>query len=334
MRFIINTTYVAAGTVVLEGIAQRLVAGGHEVARNEWENYHRYDVVLFMAPDSKVVEAKRSNPNLLCGIFDPKVTHHWQKEEVQSADFLVVSSIEQREFFLRYNKQIFIYYMFPDIEAVTKSHTQKEKIIIGYHGNKQHLDAMADASRALDELAQVHNIELWAIYNIKKLGRWKRNVPKRCPVKHIQWSENALVENLRECDIGIVPSVLPVGSLGRILARPLRSLVRFFNPEGYNRKDYLLRFKPSNNPGRIYVCAQLHIPVVADFTPSACEFIKDETSGYLVGTTRGWYRALEQLIESHERRVMISKNLSQNITLNYTIDTTFAHFIHFLHSIR
>lgn len=333
MKFIVNTTYTAAGTVVLEGIVRRLIASGHKVTRNEWENYHGYDIALFMAPDSNIAQAKRSNPKLICGIFDPKVTRRWQREEVRSADFLVVSSIEQREFFLRYNKQIFIYYMFPDIEAVAKSHVQKEKVIIGYHGNKQHLDAMVDTSRALDELTQVYNIELWAIYNIKKLGRWKRNVPKRCPVKHIQWSEDALVANLKECDIGIVPSVLPVGSFGRILARPLRSLVRFFNPEGYNRKDYLLRFKPSNNPGRIYVYAQLHIPVVADFTPSACELIKDENSGYLVGTTTGWYCALKQLIESHEKRATLSSNLTQSIALNYTIDTTFTRFIHFLHSI-
>jgi len=62
-----------------------------------------------MAPDSSVRDAKKKNPKLICGIFDPKVSRVWQIEEAELADFLIVSSIEQRDFFLTYNKNIFIY---------------------------------------------------------------------------------------------------------------------------------------------------------------------------------------------------------------------------------
>ncbi len=325
MRIVINTNYKAAGTIVLEGIAKRIP----DVVRNDWENYHNFDVALFMAPDSRVREAKEKNPKILAGIFDPKVSKARQRSEARAADFLIVSSIEQRDFFLKYNKNVFIYYMFPDTPAFVKTHTQKEKIIIGYHGNKQHLDAMADVSWALDELANTHDIELRAIYNIEKLGKWKQNVPKVCKVAHVQWEEGKFLEGLKECDIGIAPSAIPAPKL---FARPLQSFV--YNPVSYNQNDYLVRFKMSNNPGRLYVFSELSIPVVTDFTPSASQMIQDGHSGALVGTKEGWKKALEELIESAEKRNMYAKNLKNFISDNHSVEKNFEKFMSLLQNLN
>ncbi|HLP86289.1 MAG TPA: hypothetical protein VK153_00200 [Candidatus Paceibacterota bacterium] len=327
MKFVINTNYKSAGTIVLNGIEKRLRETNHEISLNDWVDYHKYDVAIFMAPDSRVREAKKMNPHLLCGIFDPKVTLSWQIKETKSADFIIVSSIEQRESLLKYNKNIFIYYMFPDIIEKEKEHIEKDKIIIGYHGNKQHLSAMRDVSWALDELAKKYDIEFQAIYNIKKLGKWNKNVPKICPVKHIQWSEENVTSNLINCDIGVAPSVIPVS---RFFSRPISSF--FFNKEGYHSNDYVQRFKFSNNPGRIYVFSQLGIPVVTDFTPSACQLIKDGESGFLVGTKEGWYEALKKLIDNEKIRNDTSYNLKNFINLNLSVDKTFTKFIEFINS--
>ncbi len=318
MKFVINTNYKAAGTIVLDGLVKRL----SEATRNVWDNYRAYDVALFMAPDSEIRKAKQMNPKILAGIFDPKVTLSRQREEARAADFLIVSSIEQRDFFLKYNKNVFIYYMFPDIPVSEKIHVEKKKIVIGYHGNKQHLDAMVDASWALDELAKTYDIELRAIYNVDKLGRWTQNCPKICKVKHIQWEEGKFLEDLKECDIGIAPSALPAPKL---FARPFRAF--FSNPESYVKNDYVLRFKMSNNSGRIYVFSQLGIPVVADFTPSACQIIQDKKSGLLVGTKEGWKHAIESLIKNPELRNEYSRNLKKNIEMNYSIDQNFNDLI-------
>jgi hypothetical protein len=331
MKFIINTSYThqSAGRRVLETMVRRLPGAGHTVARNDWDNYANYDIAIFMAPDSKIREAKKNNSKIICGLFDPKLTLHRQKEEAKAADFLLVSSIEQREAFLKYNKNIFIYYMFPDTVDIKKEHKEKEKIIIGYHGNKQHLDAMAEASAALDEVAKDHKIEFMAIYDIKKLGRWRLNTPKICPVRHIQWSAETFLNDLSQCDIGLVPSSLPVTKL---FARPLRSLI--YNPEGYNRNDYVVRYKMSNNPGRIYVFSQLYIPVITDFTPSACEIIKDRHSGMLVGCKEGWEEALKKLVNNVSLRQSLSNNLKDYIDKNCSPDITFEKFCLFLNSIK
>lgn len=331
MKFVVNTNYQSAGTkVCVDDMIPRLKAAGHEVVRNDWENYGKYDIALFMAPDSDVRRAKASSPRIKCGIMDPKAATGRQIEEARAADFLLVSSVEQRDFFLKYNRNILIYYMFPATKEIPKTHSDKNKIIIGYHGNKQHLDAMADVAAALDELAKKYDIELWAIYNIEKLGKWKRNIPKICTVRHIQWSEENLVSYLSRCDIGIAPSILPTSSAGWRI-RPLRSY--FYNPEGYQNSDYVLRFKYSNNPGRLYVFSQLYVPVVADFTPSACQLIKDGESGFLVGTKEGWYNALEALILSAELRNKFSINLKKFIDENCSTEINFEKFLKFSNNI-
>jgi glycosyltransferase involved in cell wall biosynthesis len=316
MKFIINTNYSAqsAGGRVLRTLCTRLAQLGHQVNFNDWSNYQKYDIAIFMAPDSEVEKAKKKCPGIVCGIFDPKLTLRRQIDESKTADFLIVSSLEQKEAFLPYGKMIIIYYMFPEVPSAEKQHINKDKIIIGYHGNKQHLDAMADVSWALDKLAGKYDIEFRAVYNINKLGRWRTNLPKICEVKHIQWKEDDFLNEVSNFDIGVVPSLMASGSF---LKRPLRTFL--FNPEGYSRNDYVLRFKMSNNPGRIYVFSQLNIPVVTDFTPSACEIIKNDYSGQLVGSRLGWYRALEKLILDHSQRSYLSSNLKKAVDESYSV---------------
>lgn len=327
MRIVINTNYKAAGTIVLEGIAKRI----SEVVRNDWDHYENFDVAIFMAPDSQVCAAKKSNPKILAGIFDPKVSKPRQRDEARVADFLIVSSIEQRDFFLKYNKNVFVYYMFPDIALFEKAHSTSlgRRLVVGYHGNKQHLDAMADVSWALDEIAKTREIELRAIYNIEKLGKWTQNVPQVCPVTHVQWGEAKFLEDLKECDIGIAPGAIPAPNL---FARPLASF--FHNPVSYNPNDYLVRFKMSNNPGRLYVFSQIGIPVVTDFTPSAGQMIQDGVSGRLVGTKEGWKQALEELIESVEKRNVYAKNLKNFISENHSVEKNFEKFMSFLQNLH
>lgn len=326
MKFVVNTKYNAAGTVVLEGVVKRLQnSQDHTVSRNDFDHYESYDVAIFMAPDSDIKGAKMKSDRLKCGIFDPKVTLSWQESEVRLADFLIVSSIEQREFFLKYNKNIFIYYMFPDLHEVQKTHTKSDKVIIGYHGNKQHLDAMRDLSFALDKLSEKYPIEFHAIYNIKKLGKWSKNLPKKCPVRHIQWTEESVVNDLVKCDVGVLPSLLPAPS---IFARPFMTF--FLNKEGYHNNDYVSRYKLTTNPGRLYVFTRAELPVVADFTPSSCQFIEDRESGMLVGTKEGWLNALEFLVNNFEKREILAMNLKKTIDEKYSIDKNFNQLLDFI----
>ena len=110
----------------------------------------------------------------------------------READFLMVSSVEQRDVFYRYNRNILIYYMFPEMDQVEKEHTDHSPIIIGYHGNRVHLECMANGAQlAINELARRREIEFWAMYNIRRLGHAYIGMPDETLMRvcHIQWSE-------------------------------------------------------------------------------------------------------------------------------------------------
>ncbi len=331
MKILINTNYNAAGTkVCVEDMAPRLIKAGHKLARNDWDNYQNYDVILFMAPDSQVRKARATNKNAVIGIMDPKLSKKWQTQEARAADFLLVSSLEQREAFLKYNPNCFIYYMFPDIKEKKKAHTKKEKIIIGYHGNKLHLHCFyPKITKALEKLSSLYDIELWAIYNIKNLGKWKKGVPKNLKVRHIQWSEDAYHKYLSQCDIGIVNNEIPIArKRALVFSKQLRYLFGF--NFGYDTNDYLVRFKFSSNPGRIYVFSQLYIPVVTDFSPSSGQIVSDCSSGFIVNSEEGWFHALEKLIRSHELRAKFALNLKKFIDNNFSIEKNFKRFSDYL----
>ena len=72
-------------------------------------------------------------------------------------------------------KDILIYYISPIVKPATKlSFDKKNKIILGYHGNKIYLNSMFPRiTNAINMLAIDYDVELWAMYNIDVLGKWK-----------------------------------------------------------------------------------------------------------------------------------------------------------------
>lgn len=334
MKIVVNTNYKNhSGKLCVEQIGPKLAKAGHSVIYNDWNHYEEYDLALFVAPDSDVRRAKRKNPNILAVIIDPKSDIRRKRREAKCSDFLFVTSMEQRDFFLKYNKNVSIYLHFPDIKEMPKTHFKKHKIIIGYHGNKVHLNCMTDLSKVLDCLSDKYNIEFWAMYNIEKLGKWRINVPKKCPVRHIQWSEDNYYKYLSQSDIGVVPAKIPMNTIiDRILVRFLSSFL--INWPSYDKHDYLIRFKYSTNPGRIYQFSQFHIPVVAEFLPSYCQMIQNGSSGFLAYSREGWYDALEKLILNPDLRNKMSRNLKNFIDNHYSPEINFRKFNKKLNSLN
>jgi hypothetical protein len=330
MKIAINTHSNASSVkVCVTDLSRKFSLSGHQVVLNDWENYKDYDLILFLPHDSEVKKAKQENPNAVIGILSQKITKRKYREEAGRADFITADSIEVRDAYLPYAKNIFIYYMFPEIEERIKQHVRKDKIIIGYHGNKVHLNCAKDLKNALDKLGSKYNIEFWAMYNISKLGKWRINVPQKIPVKHIQWSEQNYYKYLSQSDIGVCPAKTPVNG---ILSRPLSSF--FINPLRYNRWDYVIRFKYATNAGRVYPFSQMHIPVVAEFMPSFCQIIQDSYSGFLVCSEAGWYYAFENLINSPDLRNKMSKNLKTFIDNNCSPQINFENLLKFINKLK
>jgi hypothetical protein len=242
------------------------------------------------------------------GIVHPNDLSRNSREMMNLADFFITGSIEERDYFLNYKDKVF---RFPQIEIIKynkKKHKNKKKIRICYHGNLEHLNSMRiEIQNALERLSRVVNLELIAIYD-KHLGLWKKNRPNII-IKDIQWNYKTIVQQILNCDIGIVPCI-PTN----LLDKKYHNSNFFTNISKSNfgpvsrANDYLLQFKIYSNPGRSFVFHQLLIPVIADFCPSNFEILSDDKFGRLAHSENSWYYSLFELSTSADLRNKLSRN--------------------------
>lgn len=328
MKIVFNTRYPE--NVSSESYRQGFLSL-KEISFFDWDSYDEYDVALFMAYTNDLLDieiAKKQNPKLKIGLIDPRNASI--QKYIQYIDFIVVDSIEMKDFFGQFQLPIFVYYEYPNLERLKKNHFKKKEIIIGYHGNKVHLGGMyPNISRALELLGEKYKIEFRAMYNIERLGKWKSGVPKNIPIKHIQWSEKNYYEELAQVDIGIVPNLMPIRKINKIKAKAVINKRYFLD----SQDDYLTRFKVPSNAGRIIVFSILGIPVVADMFPSALQFIRDEYNGMIAYSCGGWYNALEKLIINPIMRKTLADNMEKSINQIVDFKIQNEKFIKFLEKI-
>ncbi len=275
------------------------------------DKYESADYVFFMTYKEDLEELKKIKtkfPTLKTAIIDPR--GDMVDNYVKYCDFFIVDSIEMRDYFSKYQLPIYTYYEYPCFESELKNHNKKDKIIIGYHGNKVHLTAMfPKITSALEILSNEYKIEFWPIYDFKGLGYWNIGTPKNLKIKHIQWYPDVYINEMLDMDIGLAPACMPIKNTSKVS--------RFFLDSD---EDYTIKFKMPSNPGRLAVFAQLGIPVVADFLPSHIQFIDHGESGFLAESTGAWYQSLKSLIVSHKLRKKISLNMRNTYLNNFEFD--------------
>ena len=332
LKIVINTHYESAGTkVCVDDLSPRLTQAGHLVVHNDWDHYQRYQLAIFMSPDAAIQQAKQQNQTIKTCIMNPMTDYPSLQRNARSTDALIVGSLEQRDAQLKYNSNVFIYYMFPDIQPMFKKHAASQPTIIGYHGNKEHLfNFSPHINAALDRLAAEYPVELWLMYNITKLGLVTTRLPRLIKTRHIQWSPANYSQLLSRCDIGLVNNIIPTPrDFLHVVNQPL---TRYFNLNlrPYRAHDTQVRFKYSTNPGRVYVFSQLGIPVISDFAPSMSQVIRDDYSGLIVNSSTGWYWAMKKLLLDPPLRQFYSDNLRHTIDTTYAIDGNFRKLNSFL----
>jgi len=328
MKFVLNSSFPKspASLACISGLARQLHNLGHSAIVGDWSNYSKYDVAIILSRDVDFQAIKSSNPDILIGLADPKSVND---KQVREADFLLVSSIEQREAFMSLNRNQFIYYMIPDFESSPVQHSVKERYRILYHGNKVHLNSSYHGLvPALNALGRKYPIQLDAVYNYKQLGLWThgRPDPILCPTHDLQWYPNCYATYFGSADIGVVQNLMPFNNMS--LVRKLGTVSRSLLLE--NSFDHLVKYKSSANAGRAFVFGYFGIPVVADATPSTCEAIIDGYSGRLVLTDNGWYDALEELICSPQKRSLYAANFRDSISQRFAPDISAARLVSYI----
>lgn len=292
-------------------------------------DYSQYDVALFMSFKDASDKAKKDNPSIITAVVEPRAA---QKNKFKNVDFIIVNSLEAKDYFSRYNTNLLIYYTYPQVPDKIKCPIDKKTLILGYHGNKIHLDAMYPRiTSAMEKLNNKIPLTFWALYN-DRFGKWNKPEKKKFgfEVLHIPYSEENYAKFLAHVDIGLVPQFIPVRN-----SKILRYLIGSFNNKYNERRDnYFFRFKETTNIGRHLVFAQYAVPVISDMTPSSCMFIEDGYHGFLAYHTDGWYYALEKLAFDKVARKSIGKNLSQKYFETVTPEIQNTRLINFIASIK
>jgi hypothetical protein len=217
-------------------------------------------------------------------------------------DFIIVGSIEEKCSMMKYNKNVFL---FPQIEKmylniprkIHQSIPEDKPIIIGYHGNQNHLNhSVCGLKGALERLSKERKIKF--VYVCQNDTEWKEGRPEGVEMEFKRWKYEKIKNEIQQFDIGVVPNISEIENSNRL--KENISLGKY-------NTDMKIRFKNKSNIGRSLVFFNLGIPVVADITPSNMHILADPDNGYGVFDENSWYWALKELC-CEKRRNFISEN--------------------------
>lgn len=317
--------------VAKDSLSKALISNNF-VVNYDSNDYRKYDLIIFFSSESNIKEVKKINSKAIVGILDPKLNNKTQYDEARNADFLVVSSLEQQLFAEKFNNNVIIYNWFSEVvlnkDFKSKYKSKKNKLRIGYQGNKIHLNAFNPTLKKTFEKLYKHFefIEFVSIYDIKNLGKWKIGRPK-IPIFDYQWNLNNYCEILSTCDIGIVPNLLPIN---KYIGHNITQVSLKKSNYNYNKNDYLIRFKLNSNPNRFWEFSQLKIPVVADLYPSSCQILDHNFNGFIAYDEQTWFNALKSLIERPDLRNDFGNRFYKKMNSKFSIEINKNNFINFL----
>ena len=89
----------------------------------------------------------------------------------------------------------------------------------------------------------------------------------------------------------------------------------------------------TSNPGRFAVFGLLGTPVVADFYPSALQYLQNGR-GLVAHSEAGWYHSLETLITSPDLRKEMGTNLENLVKSEFDFAVQNKNFLLFLEQLN
>ncbi|WP_394698479.1 glycosyltransferase [uncultured Methanospirillum sp.] len=301
-----------------DNLSKWLMNSGCSVTQNCWDRLESYDIIIF---------GKYSNPddiirciskNQLIGLVNPPFFDKRWRPILRKLDFIIVGSVEEKDYCLQFNTNVFIIPLVERMFIKEKIHVPNVDgmVTLGYHGNMEHLHQFyPNISAALDELSDFLLLKLNVIYNIRQHGIWTYGRPKKIQVVDIQIDSNTIEDELLKIDIGLCPGLNnPSHFSFKVTELINRFLVIRTNP---HENDYIIRFKQKTNAGRSFVFHQLGIPVISDFTPSNFHILSDPECGYLAHYKEGWKQAIIELAESPQMRQIIANNAKERFNELY-----------------
>lgn len=266
------------------------LSSGIEASINKFE-YKSYDIIFInrLVPEllRKAILHSRAAKIGYLAPTTPKFK--WMMKEI---DFIFLSSFLLKEDFISYNKPI--YRTFDHFNCYTeeiKQHSNKQKLILGYHGNLIHYahDFFPNLSGALQKLAKKYDFTLKVILkNPEKAPRIKG-----VETQFIKWNINTYEKHLKSFDIGLCPSFKTLSQLKK-------------------------SFTYVRNANRTFLLLKYGIPSVSSPLPESMHFLQHYTNTLFAVKLNGWYDSIEKLMLSTELRNKIGQNGFKMVKENFS----------------
>lgn len=297
---------VGSSRIWVYDLGDYLKDAGHHVSIRAKTESGGFDVVIFgkgSFSQEAVKKARKDNTRSIIGWINPSISPQENTDETRQrlvdVDFFIVGSIEERDSLLRYKETIVIFPLVEGLYTRIKKHTDHLPIVIGYHGNTDHMEEFhPHVTEAINSLSLEVPLRMIAIHTPNPGWEWTRGRPG-IEVEQVPWALNNIEEQLLRCDIGVVPGITPISDVDR-------DRIVQTSETGYDT-DYLIRFKNKSNAGRSFVFHQLHIPVVAAFMPSHFHILGNPDCGFLAHSTEGWLYGLRALASSARTRSRMAR---------------------------
>ena len=257
-------------------------------------NPEDYDVLIY---DKRT--RKFHNRTKIIGIITPPCD---DAGVLKTVDFVIVGSIEEKCSMMKYNKNVFL---FPQMELMNQNIPRKvhlpvpddQPLIIGYHGNQNHLNhSVCGLSKALERLSKERKIKF--VFLCQNDKEWIEGRPEGVETEFKRWKFETCTKEVQKFDIGVVPNISEIEHSNHL--KPNITLGKY-------NTDMKIRFKNKSNIGRSLVLFNLGIPVVADITPCNMHILADPDNGYAVFDEHSWYWALKELC-CEKRRNFVAEN--------------------------
>lgn len=216
-------------------------------------------------------------------------------------DFVICGSIEEKLSLQTSYKNVYVVNLIEiGYESCKqKIHTQKDNLVIGYHGSYTHLSKLSNGFvEAFYQMKQVvKDLKIKVITDrpdkaleiLVNLGLQDKDVISK------KWKYESFLEEISEIDVGIVPNIT-------FFDHHIPDLRKLTSTDaGLYQTDYFLRMKNKSNPGRNFVFFQAGIPVISDLTPSGMPMFYDEKCGSIAICKNTWYSSLRRFLDADER---------------------------------
>ncbi len=308
--------------IFFDSLPKALEQLGHTVVVNPGTLPDQVDVII-VTPEQDLVGLADQYRKALIGSLKPQSYLNSRFEGKKNViDFLIAGSRFESDQFLTMGKEIVVLRHIDSVIPEVRRNllASDSKIILGYHGNLEHLEQMGGrVAHALEKIGDQYDIVLRAVYNLEKFGVWKRGRPN-IPISDEQWSHTALADMLSVADIGLVPNSVVPKNFKR-LKRALNNRLLSGQWLGAQDSDVFSRMKITSNAGRAFVFAQYGIPVVGCPIPELLETLVPAKAAIPVSSGEAWYRALQSLLNNPRTRSDMGNNGLAWARENLSIDS-------------